>query len=38
MVSKESRDSTTPRGLQIDSEKASKVLDFLSGIGGETKQ
>jgi len=38
MVSKESRDSATPRGLQIDSEKASKVLDFLSGIGGETKQ
>ncbi|KAF9680449.1 hypothetical protein SADUNF_Sadunf06G0122300 [Salix dunnii] len=38
MVSKENRDSTTPRDLQIDSEKASKLLDFLSGIGGETKR
>lgn len=38
MVSKQNRDSTTPRGLQIDSEKASKLLDFLSGIGGETKK
>ncbi|KAJ6331051.1 hypothetical protein OIU76_009614 [Salix suchowensis] len=38
MVSKQNRDSTTPRGLQIDSEKASKLLEFLSGIGGETKK
>ncbi|CAK7352590.1 unnamed protein product [Dovyalis caffra] len=38
VVSKENRCSTTPRGLQIDSEKASKVLNFLSGIGSETKQ
>ncbi|KAJ6381924.1 hypothetical protein OIU77_030556 [Salix suchowensis] len=30
MVSKQNRDSTTPRGLQIDSEKASKLLEFLS--------